>query len=90
MTKISHPASWPLHEAKARFSELIRRAQSDGPQSVTVHGRDEVVVISADAFRRLTGAQSGAMLVAAMQASPDPEITLEPERAPMPVRGVAL
>ncbi|NBT97438.1 MAG: type II toxin-antitoxin system prevent-host-death family antitoxin [Methylocystaceae bacterium] len=31
--------SWPLQDAKARFSELVRRACSEGPQHVTVHGR---------------------------------------------------
>jgi len=38
---------WPLQDAKARFSELVRRVGSDGPQTVTVHGREEVVVVSA-------------------------------------------
>src|SRR5258706_12924596 len=50
-----HPKSgpWLLQDAKARFSELVRRVRSEGPQRVTVHGRDEVVVISAEEFRRL-------------------------------------
>jgi len=30
---------WLLQDAKARFSELVRRAKTDGPQLVTVHGR---------------------------------------------------
>ena len=38
------PRSWPLQDAKARLSELIRKAQSEGPQHVTVHGRSTVVV----------------------------------------------
>jgi prevent-host-death family protein len=42
-----------LQDAKARFSELVRRVRSEGPQHVTVHGRDAVVVISAEEFRRL-------------------------------------
>jgi len=81
---------WLLQDAKARFSELVRRVRSDGPQHVTVHGRDEVVVVSAEEFRRLKGEQSGAALIAAMQASPDRDIDIEPARAPMPVRDVAL
>jgi len=44
--------TWKLQDAKARFSELVRRVRSEGPQHVTVHGRDEVVVISAEEFRR--------------------------------------
>jgi prevent-host-death family protein len=46
---------WPLQDAKARFSELVRRVRSEGPQHVTVHGRDEVVVVAADEFRRPKG-----------------------------------
>jgi prevent-host-death family protein len=79
-----------LQDAKARFSELVRRVRSEGPQHVTVHGRDEVVVISAEEFRRLKGDLTGESLIAAMQASPHREIDIEPKRAPMPVRKVAL
>src|ERR1700678_2513933 len=84
------PSHWLLQDAKARFSELVRRVRSEGPQHVTVHGRDEVVVISAEEFRRLKGDQTGAALIAAMQASPHRDIEIEPKRAPMPVRPVVL
>jgi PHD/YefM family antitoxin component YafN of YafNO toxin-antitoxin module len=57
---------------------------------VTVHGRDEVVVISAEEFRRLKGDLTGEALIAAMQASPHRDIEIEPKRAPMPVRQVVL
>ena len=79
-----------LQEAKARFSELVRRVRSEGPQRVTVHGRDEVVVISAEEFRRLKGDLTGEALIAAMQASPHRDIDIEPKRALMPVREVSL
>jgi prevent-host-death family protein len=81
---------WLLQDAKARFSELVRRVHSEGPQRVTVHGRDEVVVISADEFRRLKGDLTGEALIAAMQASPYREFDIEPARTAMPVREVAL
>lgn len=81
---------WPLQDAKARFSELVRRARSEGPQHVTVHGRDEVVVLSVEAFRRLTGDRTGAALVEALQASPYRDLDLEPQRARTPVREVDL
>ena len=81
---------WLLQDAKARFSELVRRVRSEGPQHVTVHGRDEVVVISAEEFRRLKGDLTGEALIAAMQASPHRDIEIEPKRAPMPVRPVVL
>jgi prevent-host-death family protein len=86
----ARPGQWLLQDAKARFSELVRRVHSEGPQRVTVHGRDEVVVISADEFRRLKGDITGAALIAAMQASPDRGLDIAPKRAPMPVREVAL
>jgi len=81
---------WVLQDAKARFSELVRRVRSEGPQHVTVHGRDEVVVISEEEFRRLKGEVTGKALIAAMQASPYRDIEIEPERRPFPVRDVSL
>jgi prevent-host-death family protein len=81
---------WLLQDAKARFSELVRKVRSEGPQHVTVHGRDEIVVIAAEEFRRLTGSATGEALVEAMQTSPYQEIDLEPGRGPMPVRDVSL
>src|SRR5271167_286312 len=84
------PGRWLLQDAKARFSELVRRVRAEGPQHVTVHGRDEVVVIAAEEFRRLKGDLTGAALVAIMQASPHPEIDIEPRRSRMPVRDINL
>jgi len=84
------PGHWQLQDAKARFSELVRRARSEGPQRVSVHGRDEVVIIAAEEYRRLSGSQSGRVLIQAIQASPYREIQIEPSRRPMPVREVSL
>jgi prevent-host-death family protein len=84
------PGRWPLQDAKARFSELVRRARSEGPQHVTVHGRDEVVVVAADEFIRLKGEQTGQALIDAMQASPYRDIDLEPPHERSPVRDVEL
>ena len=81
---------WLLQDAKARFSELVRKVRTDGPQHVTVHGRDEVVIIAAEEFRRLKGNITGNALIEAMQSSPHREIELEPRRTPMPVRDVSL
>jgi prevent-host-death family protein len=84
------PGRWVLQDAKARFSELVRRVRTEGPQHVTVHGRDEVVVIAAEELRRLQGSLTGAALVAAMQASPYRHISLEPKRSRLPARDVVL
>jgi prevent-host-death family protein len=47
--------AWQVQEAKQRFSELVRRALEEGPQTVTRHGQEAVVVVSAKEFRRLAG-----------------------------------
>jgi prevent-host-death family protein len=39
--------AWSVAEAKARFSELLERAASDGPQLITRYGRAEAVLVSA-------------------------------------------
>jgi prevent-host-death family protein len=82
--------SWPLRDAKARLSELVRRAEGEGPQHVTMHGRDAAVIVSAEEFHRLKGDRTGAALVAAMRASPDREMEIAPPRGPLPVRPVKL
>ena len=46
--------TWTIAEAKARFSELVADAQAKGPQMVTKHGRESVVVVSADEWGRKT------------------------------------
>lgn len=46
-------AEWKLEDAKAHFSELVRRARSDGPQLVTKRGKDAVVVIAVEELQRL-------------------------------------
>jgi prevent-host-death family protein len=81
---------WIFQDAKARLSEVVRRARREGPQHVTVHGRDGVVVVAEEEFRRLKGELTGAALVAAMQNSPSREIEIEPKRVRMRVRDIDL
>lgn len=47
---------WKLEDAKAKFSEVVRRANTSGPQRVTVRGREEAVVVSARDYDRLVPA----------------------------------
>lgn len=47
-------AIWKLEDAKNRFSELVRRANAEGPQLVTKHGREAAVVMAAEEYRRIT------------------------------------
>lgn len=47
--------TWQVQTAKQRFSELVERAVSEGPQIVTKHGRETVVVLDIGEYRRLLG-----------------------------------
>ncbi len=61
---------WKLEEAKARFSELVRRARERGPQRVTVRGQDAVVVLSATDYARLAPAAAKPTLAALFAEGP--------------------
>ena len=45
---------WQLQEAKNQLSEVVRKAQSEGPQVITLHGNDAAVVVSAKDYGRLS------------------------------------
>lgn len=45
---------WQLQEAKNQLSEVVRKAQSQGPQVITLHGTDAAVVVSAKDYGRLS------------------------------------
>ncbi len=45
--------TWKITDAKARFSEVVRLARSQGPQTITVRGEKAVVVVSVEEFERL-------------------------------------
>jgi hypothetical protein len=55
-----------------------------------VRERDEVVVISAEEFRRLKGDRTAAVLIAALQASPNRDVEIEPVHERPPAREVRL
>ena len=46
---------WKLQDAKARFSEVFRMARARGPQRITKHGKEAVVVVPAEEYERLSG-----------------------------------
>lgn len=48
------PGAWTVAEAKAKFSELIDKTQSDGPQTITRNGRTTAVVVAAEEWQRKT------------------------------------
>jgi prevent-host-death family protein len=60
--------TWQMQEAKARLSELVKCAENEGPQSITMHGQSVAVVVSRSTFERLTGNEHS--LVEFMRRSP--------------------
>ena len=40
--------TWTVAEAKAKFSELLEKAKSEGPQKITKHGRTAAVIVAAE------------------------------------------
>jgi prevent-host-death family protein len=45
--------SWPVQDAKARFSEFLEKCLTEGPQMVTRRGTEAAVLVPADEWRRL-------------------------------------
>jgi len=70
--------AWQLQAAKQHFSELVERARREGPQVVTKHGKEAVVVVAAEDYRRLR--DGGPSLVDFIRSAPDFDV-LELDRA---------
>ena len=72
---------WQLQEAKARFSQVVRKALEEGPQTVTRHGEDVVVILSAAEFKAMTKPEQG--LKEVLASMPDVELELPPRKVDM-------
>lgn len=70
--------TWQLQEAKARLSEVIRKAENEGPQGITLHGQPAAVVISSQGYRKLK--HSHANFVDFMRSSPLAGVKMNFER----------
>ena len=60
--------TWQMQEAKARLSEVVKCAEKEGPQEITLHGQSVAIVISRNLYDRLAG--TGQSLVEFMRSSP--------------------
>jgi prevent-host-death family protein len=58
---------WTLQDAKNRFSAVVRDARTHGPQRITLHGKDAVVVLAVEEYEKLVGLVN---LVDALRDSP--------------------
>ena len=84
------PRAWKLQDAKAHFSQLVREAREQGPQRVTVHGRDAVVILSAEDYALLAPAAAQPSLHALLSSSPLRDLEFEHGSVRSPVRDVEL
>jgi prevent-host-death family protein len=84
-------ARWQLQTAKARFSELFRRARSEGPQLITRRDKEGVVMISDEQYQRLVGkAHQPQKLLQFFRESPLVGIELDLERDKDEARDIEL
>ena len=80
--------TWTVAEAKAKFSELIDKAKSEGPQKITKHGRTTAVVVAAEEWNRK--AERKGNLAEFLAASPLRRSGLKLKRLPVRLHRVDL
>lgn len=79
---------WQLQEAKAKLSDVVKASEREGPQEITVRGRTAAVVLSREAYGRLTRRRQS--FVEFMRASPLFGVELNVRRDRSPARSVSL
>jgi len=66
---------WPVQEAKARFSELLERSVTEGPQIVTKRGVETAILVPIDEWRRLQ--QRARPTLKELLLAPEPRFEME-------------
>jgi len=77
--------TWTLAQAKDQLSHVVRRAVAEGPQTITVRGRDTAVILGKDAYDRLAPARSRRDFKAYLLAIPSldgVDLSRDPAAAP--------
>lgn len=75
------PTTWQLQQAKQRLSEIVRRAEQEGPQQITKSGVESAWLISAKDYHRLLKREGNkGSLVDFFQNSPHRDIDIPIER----------
>jgi antitoxin Phd len=72
-------AKWQLQDAKNRLSEVVRKARTEGPQVITLHGEDAAIVVSTKDYQKL--AQRKGRLVEFFRKSPLVGVDLDLRRS---------
>ena len=80
--------TWKLQDANAHFSRVVRQALELGPQRVTLHGKNAVVILAAEDYRRLAPAAAQPSLHALLSRSPLQDLDFELGGVCSPVRDV--
>ena len=79
---------WQLQEAKNKFSNLVDKARHDGPQIVTRHGKESVVIIAIEDYQKLNKPTSD--LISFFKKSPLSDINLDLTRDKSSSRDIEL
>ncbi|MDW7762029.1 MAG: type II toxin-antitoxin system Phd/YefM family antitoxin [Acidobacteriota bacterium] len=69
---------WQLQEAKNKFSKLVEKARQEGPQFVTKHGKESIVVLSVEEYKKIIKPKSN--LFQFIQTSPLSKTSVSIER----------
>jgi antitoxin Phd len=77
---------WQLQDAKSKFSQLVEKALHNGPQFVTKHGNNAVVILSFEEYQALTKPTSD--LVTFLRSSPLTNFDLDISRDKNPPRDI--
>ena len=80
--------TWQLQEAKAKLSEVVKATHQIGPQSISVHGKQIVVLLSKETYDELTKPKQ--TFVEFMQNSPLKGMELNIKRDKSPTRDIDL
>lgn len=91
MTNSSGPGHrrWQLQDAKNRFSEVVRLAAAEGPQVITLRGREAVVVVSFEEYERTRTREDEPSLFDILRSSPFPELEIEFDTSDEPPENAA-
>jgi antitoxin Phd len=78
--------TWQLQDAKSKFSQLVEKALHHGPQIVTKHGNNAVVILSYNEYQEIIRPKSD--LVSFLRSSPLVNIDLDIARDKNPPREI--
>src|ERR1700683_3185469 len=83
--------TWQIQSAKARFSEVFRRARSEGPQRIRRQGKEGVVMLAEERYEQLVGrSHQPRSLVQFFRQSPLVGVALDLKRDRDPGRDIEL